>query len=97
MDRAKRRTTETAKSVGETALLKAEHAVEDVAASVLHEGVTFDIADRVSDYRLRDVEATETTRGYCIVGCRFDVYSEDDEVFGVRPTDSDAASANDGF
>jgi len=57
----------------------------------------FDIAEFVADHRLQSLEVTETTYGYCSVGCRFSVYSKDDEVLGVRPTDSDGAPANDGF
>ena len=97
MERAKRRTTDTLKKAGKRAFLEAEHASESVAAGVLSEGQMFDIAEFVSRHRLADVDVTETTCGYCSVGCRFDVYAEDDEVLGVRPTDADHAPANDGF
>ncbi|MDQ2051738.1 formate dehydrogenase subunit alpha [Natronolimnohabitans sp. A-GB9] len=93
MARAKRSATD----LGERAFLEAEHAAEHVASSVLSEGQMFDIAEAVSDHRLADVEATETTCGYCSVGCRFDVYTDDEEVLGVRPIDADHAPANDGF
>ncbi|MFC4440120.1 MULTISPECIES: formate dehydrogenase subunit alpha [Natrialbaceae] len=97
MARARREAGSALRDVGERALVEAEHAGESVAASVLSEGQMFDIAEFVADHRLDDVDVTETTCGYCSVGCRFDVYSRDDEVLGVRPTDADHAPANDGF
>ncbi|AGB36609.1 formate dehydrogenase subunit alpha [Natronococcus occultus] len=97
MERAKRQATETVRNAGERALLEAEHAGESVAASILSEGQMFDIAEFVADRRLDDLDVTETTCGYCSVGCRFDVYTDDEEVLGVRPTDADHAPANDGF
>jgi formate dehydrogenase major subunit len=97
MERAKRQATETVREAGERALLEAEHAGESVATKVLSEGRMFDIAEFVADRRLDDLDVTETTCGYCSVGCRFDVYTDDEEVLGVRPTDADHAPANDGF
>jgi formate dehydrogenase major subunit len=62
-----------------------EHVAESVAANSMSEGRLFDVADALSDYRLSEVDVTDTTCGYCAVGCRFDVLSKDDEVLGVRP------------
>ncbi|WP_076610198.1 formate dehydrogenase subunit alpha [Natronorubrum thiooxidans] len=97
MDRARRQAETTVRDVAERAFLEGEHAAERVASSVLSEGQMFDIAEFVSKHRLDAVDVTETTCGYCSVGCRFDVYSKDDEVLGVRPTDAEHAPANDGF
>ncbi len=77
-------------------MLAGEHTAESIAASTLKEGWLFDIADRVADRRLRGVDFTETTCGYCAVGCRFQLVSKDDELLGVVPTDDPAdAPAND--
>ncbi|WP_132059675.1 formate dehydrogenase subunit alpha [Halorussus amylolyticus] len=95
MARAKRRAGAKAREAGEKALLTAEHAAESAAASTLPEGVLFDVAKRIGDYRLGKLNRTETTCGYCAVGCRFEVYSTDDEVLGVRAADESAAPAND--
>ncbi|WP_373189180.1 formate dehydrogenase subunit alpha [Halolamina sp.] len=84
-----------AREGSERALKQAEHMAEDVAASTMPEGMLFDVAERVADYRLKDVEKTETTCGYCSVGCRFEVHTKDDEVLGVRPTDEESAPMND--
>ncbi|MHC3437455.1 formate dehydrogenase subunit alpha [Natrialbaceae archaeon A-gly3] len=97
MARARERVETSARSMGKQAFLKAEHTAENLAGTVLSEGQMFDIAEFVASHRLDSVDVTETTCGYCSVGCRFDVYSKDDEVLGVRPTDSDVAPANDGF
>lgn len=67
------------------AFASVEHAVEGVAANTMSEGRLFDVADALSDYRLNEVDVTDTTCGYCAVGCRFDVYSKDGEVLGTRP------------
>ncbi|MFQ3320689.1 MAG: formate dehydrogenase major subunit, partial [Natronomonas sp.] len=85
----------SAKRLGEQAVKAGEHAAEDIAAGVFSEGILFGIAKRVADARMRSIDATETTCGYCAVGCRFDVHSKDDEILGVRATDPDAAPAND--
>jgi len=95
MGRAKELAGETGRKLGQAALREGEHLAESVAASTLSEGRMFDMAQVVSAYRLRDVHRTETTCGYCAVGCRFEVYATDEEVLGVRPTDEDAAPAND--
>ncbi|PSQ17068.1 formate dehydrogenase subunit alpha [Halobacteriales archaeon QS_8_69_26] len=86
-----------ADEVGRDALRSAEHAAESAVASTVPEGLLFDGAKLMGDYRLSKVEKTETTCGYCSVGCRFEVYGKDGEVLGVRPTDADHAPANDGF
>ncbi|MFB6171829.1 MAG: formate dehydrogenase subunit alpha [Haloarculaceae archaeon] len=91
MARARRR----ARATGERALTEAEHLAEDVAAATLSEGRLFDVASGVGRARLSRVETTETTCGYCSVGCRFDLYSKGDEILGVRPTDPEDAPAND--
>ena len=84
-----------AQTVGRGAVRAGEHAVESTAANALSEGRMFDIASLVAKGRLRDVDATRTTCGYCAVGCRFDVYSKRDEILGVRATDPGGAPAND--
>lgn len=95
MQRAKREARKAARDVGERAFLAGEHAAEAIAAKTLPEGLLFDIAERVADHRLADVDRTETTCGYCAVGCRFEVWSDDEGVLGVRPTDPEMAPAND--
>ncbi|WP_254841334.1 formate dehydrogenase subunit alpha [Natronomonas marina] len=95
MRRAKRRAADGAKDAGSRALRAGEHLAEDVAAEVLSEGILFGVATRVADARKRRIETTETTCGYCAVGCRFDVHSRGEEILGVRATDPDAAPAND--
>ncbi|AHG01282.1 formate dehydrogenase (plasmid) [Halostagnicola larsenii XH-48] len=97
MERSKRRATSALESAGKRAFLEGEHAAEGVASSVLSEGRMFDIAEFVSKHRLENIDVTETTCGYCSVGCRFEVYGKDDEFLGVRPTDAEHAPANDGF
>ena len=91
MSRAKR----AAGSAADSAVRAGEHVAEDVAAGVFSEGILFGIAKRVGNARLGRLDRTETTCGYCAVGCRFELYSDDDEVLGVRATDPDAAPAND--
>ncbi|MCQ4332769.1 formate dehydrogenase subunit alpha [Natronomonas sp. F2-12] len=85
----------TAGSATDRALRTGEHLAEDVAAGVFSEGILFGIAKRVGDARLDRLDRTETTCGYCAVGCRFELYSDDERVLGVRATDPDAAPAND--
>ena len=63
-----------------------EHTVEGIAASSITEGRLFDMSQVISDYRLEEIDVTDTTCEYCAVGCRFDVYSKDGEVLGTRPT-----------
>ena len=95
MTTAKRQARKTARGMGKRAFLAGEHAAEAAAARTLPEGVLFDIADGVARWRSRDIETTETTCGYCAVGCRFEVHSTDDDIKAVRPTDPEAAPAND--
>ena len=95
MQRAKRQAADGATDLRARAMKFGEHLAEDVAATVLSEGLLFGIAKRVGDARLKRVDETETTCGYCAVGCRFDVYSKDDSILGVRATDPEAAPAND--
>jgi formate dehydrogenase major subunit len=95
MAKAKRQARKRARDAGERAFLAGEHTAEAIAAKTLPEGVLFDIADGVAKLRSRDIETTETTCGYCAVGCRFEVHSKDDEITAVRPTDPDHAPAND--
>ena len=81
---------------GRSALVAGEHAAESLAARTMKEGWLFDAASRVADHRLKDVEFTETTCGFCAVGCRFQLVSRDDEVLGAVPTDDPAdAPVND--
>jgi len=47
-----------------------EHTVEDIAAQSITEGRLFDMSQVISDYRLEDVNVTDTTCEYCAVGCR---------------------------
>lgn len=65
---------------------RVEHAVESAAATTMSEGQLFDVADALSDHQLDQIDVTDTTCGYCAVGCRFDLYTKDGEVLGVRPT-----------
>ncbi|MFC7175770.1 formate dehydrogenase subunit alpha [Halosegnis marinus] len=85
----------SARDAGERGFLAAEHAAEAVAAKTLPEGRLFDVADATARFRGRDIDATETTCGYCAVGCRFEVHTKGDEVLGVRATDPEGAPAND--
>ncbi|WP_254821742.1 formate dehydrogenase subunit alpha [Haloglomus halophilum] len=95
MAKAKRKARQAARDAGKRAFLEGEHAAEAVAARTLSEGRLFDIASGVARVRSRDIETTETTCGYCAVGCRFEVHSKDDDIKAVRPTDPDHAPAND--
>jgi formate dehydrogenase major subunit len=95
MAKARRRARSTAAGVGKAALREAEHLAEGAAASAVPEGVLFDAAKAVGDYRLASVDRTETTCGYCSVGCRFDVLTKDDEFLAVQPTGAERAPMND--
>ncbi|MFB6206473.1 MAG: formate dehydrogenase subunit alpha [Haloglomus sp.] len=95
MAKAKRKARQAARDAGNRAFLAGEHTAEAVAAKTLPEGALFDVASGVSRWRSRDIETTETTCGYCAVGCRFEVHSKDDEIKAVRPTDPENAPAND--
>ena len=88
---AKRQATDA----GNRAVKTGEHVAEDLAAATMPEGVLFDVADAVAKFRLRNLETTETTCGYCSVGCRFEVNTIGDEILGVRATDPEGAPAND--
>ena len=95
MARAKRRAGAAARTAGRRALIGAEHAAENAAARTMPEGVLFGAAKAIGDYRLGNLHRTETTCGYCAVGCRFDVYATDEQVLGVRATDPADAPVND--
>ncbi|WP_231183259.1 formate dehydrogenase subunit alpha [Haladaptatus sp. DYF46] len=86
MQRAKKQAQTAGEKVGESnAFEPVEHVAESFAANTMSEGRLFDMADALSDYRLSEVDVTDTTCGYCAVGCRFDIYSKDGEILGVRP------------
>lgn len=90
---AREKTSET--TVTESAPFKAfEQTAESVAKNTMTEGQLFDTADALADYRLSDVNVTDTTCGHCAVGCRFDLYTKDGEVLGARPTDPEKAPVN---
>lgn len=78
----------------EQALENVEHVAEDVAAGTMPEGKLFDIARSISDKRLSELTVDTTTCGYCAVGCRFDVYSDGDEVLATRPADPEQTPVN---
>ncbi len=95
MSAAKRRAGDLAKQYGHKAFLAGEHTAESIAANTLPEGVLFDIADSVSDYRLGKIDKEETTCGFCAVGCRFEMWGKDGDSMGVVPVDDpDDAPAN---
>ncbi|MFB6077957.1 MAG: formate dehydrogenase subunit alpha [Halarchaeum sp.] len=72
-----------------------EHFAEGVAADSMPEGKLFDIATQVSDHRLGELTVDDTTCGYCAVGCRFDVYTDGDEVLATRATSPEQSPVND--
>jgi formate dehydrogenase major subunit len=78
----------------EQALQNVEHVAEGVAAGSLSEGQLFKIAEAVGDRRLEELNVVDTTCGYCAVGCRFDLYADDEEVLAVRPTEDEDAPVN---
>ncbi|WP_246989380.1 formate dehydrogenase subunit alpha [Halorientalis marina] len=95
MSSAKRRAGDLAKQYGKRAFLAGEHTAEAIAANTMPEGVLFDIADKVSDYRLGKIDKQETTCGFCAVGCRFEMWGKDGDSLGVVPVDDpDQAPAN---
>jgi formate dehydrogenase major subunit len=95
VSRAKRQAGDLAKQYGRTAMLAGEHTAENIAASTLPEGMLFDIATTVADYRLGEIDKEETTCGFCAVGCRFEMWGKDGDSLGVVPVDDpDAAPAN---
>ncbi|MFC5971875.1 formate dehydrogenase subunit alpha [Halomarina salina] len=81
-------------AVRNEALKRVEHVVSGTAAKAFTEGRLFDMADAISDYRLEQVDVTDTTCTYCAVGCRFDLYTKDGKVLGTRPTDPEKAPIN---
>ncbi|WP_434737287.1 formate dehydrogenase subunit alpha [Haloarcula montana] len=78
----------------EQALQNVEHVAEGVAAETLPEGKLFEIAQSIGDKRLEELNVADTTCGYCAVGCRFDLYSDGEEVLAARPTAEEDAPVN---
>lgn len=76
------------------ALQNIEHVAEGVAAETLSEGTLFRIAESIGEKRLADLHVTDTTCGYCAVGCRFDVFTDGEKVLAVRPTAEENAPVN---
>jgi formate dehydrogenase major subunit len=76
------------------ALQNVEHVAEGVAAETLPEGKLFEIAQSIGDKRLEELNVADTTCGYCAVGCRFDLYSDGEEILAARPTAEEDAPVN---
>ena len=76
------------------ALQNVEHVAEGVAADTLSEGKLFEIAQSIGDNRLEELTVADTTCGYCAVGCRFDLYSDGEEILAARPTAEEDAPIN---
>jgi formate dehydrogenase major subunit len=76
------------------ALKNVEHVAEGVAAETLPEGKLFEIAQSIGDKRLEELTVEDTTCGYCAVGCRFDLYSDGEEILAARPTAEEDAPVN---
>ncbi|PSP91697.1 formate dehydrogenase subunit alpha [Halobacteriales archaeon QS_4_66_20] len=76
------------------ALKNVENVAEGVAAETLPEGKLFEIAQSIGDKRLDELNVADTTCGYCAVGCRFDLYSDGEEILAARPTDEEDAPVN---
>ena len=76
------------------ALANVEHVAEGTAAETLPEGKLFEIAQSIGDRQLEELNVEDTTCGYCAVGCRFDLYSDGEEVLAARPTDDEDAPVN---
>ena len=76
------------------ALQNVEHVAEGVAAETLSEGKLFEIAQSIGDKRLEELNVADTTCGYCAVGCRFDLYSDGEEILAARPTAEEDAPVN---
>ncbi|GGN09028.1 formate dehydrogenase subunit alpha [Halarchaeum nitratireducens] len=72
-----------------------EHFAEGMAAGSMPEGKLFDIAQQISDKRLGELTVDSTTCGYCAVGCRFDVYTDGEEVLATRAADPEESPVND--
>ena len=96
MRKAQRKLEDTGRDLGRRAMLAAEHTAEEIAVRSIPEGRLFDIADKVSDYRLGQLDREETTCGFCAVGCRFEMWGKDGDHLGVVPVDdpSDAPANN---
>ncbi len=78
----------------EQALSNVENIAEDIAADTLPEGKLFEIAQAIGDKRLEELNVADTTCGYCAVGCRFDLYSDGEEILAARPTEEEDAPIN---
>ncbi|MFB6174115.1 MAG: molybdopterin-dependent oxidoreductase, partial [Halobacteriales archaeon] len=78
----------------EQAMQNVEHVAEGVAAETLPEGKLFEIAQSIGDRRLEELNVADTTCGYCAVGCRFDLYSDGEEILAARPTAEEDAPVN---
>lgn len=76
------------------ALKNVESVAEGVAAETLPEGKLFEIAQTIGDKRLEELTVADTTCGYCAVGCRFDLYSDGEEILAARPTAEEDAPVN---
>jgi len=76
------------------ALQNVEHAMEGTTAETLPEGKLFEIATTIGDRRLEELNVADTTCGYCAVGCRFDLYSDGEEILAARPTAEEDAPVN---
>ena len=76
------------------ALQNVEHVAEGVAADTLPEGKLFEIAQSIGDKRREELNVADTTCGYCAVGCRFDLYSDGEEILAARPTEAEDAPVN---
>jgi len=79
----------------EQATRNVEHFTEGMAAEMMSEGKLFDVAQEISDERLGELTVDDTTCGYCAVGCRFDVYTDGEEVLATRATDPEKSPVND--
>ncbi len=71
-----------------------EQNAASLAADTISEGKLFQLSKVLYDYRLEEVDVTDTTCGYCAVGCRFDLYTKNGEVLASRPTDPENAPIN---
>jgi formate dehydrogenase major subunit len=76
------------------ALANVEQVAEGTAARTLPEGKLFEIATEIADRELSELNVADTTCGYCAVGCRFDLYSDGEEVLAARPTAEEDAPVN---
>ncbi|MFB6309922.1 MAG: formate dehydrogenase subunit alpha [Salinirussus sp.] len=76
------------------ALANVEQFAEGTAARTLSEGKLFEIAQSVADRELSELTVEDTTCGYCAVGCRFDLYSDGEEILAARPTADEDAPVN---